>query len=110
MPQERQQAGLLPAPTSCHPSASPPRLSLSCPTLRRARRLPRLLPPSAPPQAKEGFYAMLDECKELEVTAGHRPKFSRARDLLELDARWQVGAGWKLGGSRVGAGWKLGQG
>ncbi|KAL4857085.1 Pre-mRNA-processing protein 40A [Chlorella vulgaris] len=41
-------------------------------------------------QAKEGFYAMLDESKDLEVTAGYRPKFSRARDLLELDPRWQA--------------------
>jgi len=39
-------------------------------------------------QAKEGFYALLDGCAELR--SGGRPKFSRARDLLELDARWQV--------------------
>jgi hypothetical protein len=50
-------------------------------------------------QAKEGFYAMLDESKDLEVTAGYRPKFSRARDMLELDPRWQVGCrdGWQQG-------------
>lgn len=56
-------------------------------------------------QAKEGFYAMLDESKDLEVTAGYRPKFSRARDMLELDPRWQVGCrdGWAAGlGSRKG--------
>ena len=41
-------------------------------------------------QAKEGYYALLDECKELAEDLS-RAKFSRARDLLELDARWQVG-------------------
>ncbi|PRW33660.1 pre-mRNA-processing 40A isoform A [Chlorella sorokiniana] len=39
-------------------------------------------------KAKEGFYALLDGCAELR--GGGRPKFSRARDLLELDARWQA--------------------
>jgi hypothetical protein len=29
---------------------------------------------------------MLDECKDL----GSAPKLSKARDLLELDPRWQV--------------------
>lgn len=38
-------------------------------------------------QAKEGFYALLDGCQELK--AASRPKFSKARDLLELEARWQ---------------------
>lgn len=46
-------------------------------------------------QAKEGFYALLDGCAELR--GGGRPKFSRARDLLELDARWQVRcAAWRI--------------
>lgn len=36
---------------------------------------------------------MLDECTKLEVRDGHRPKFSKARDLLELDPRWQVKGG-----------------
>ena len=40
-------------------------------------------------QAKEGFYALLDESAELRGAPG-RPKFSRARDLLELEPRWQV--------------------
>ncbi|KAL4419958.1 hypothetical protein ABPG75_007056 [Micractinium tetrahymenae] len=39
-------------------------------------------------QAKEGFYALLDECQELK--AASRPKFSKARDLLELEPRWQA--------------------
>ncbi|KAL4420342.1 hypothetical protein ABPG77_006149 [Micractinium sp. CCAP 211/92] len=39
-------------------------------------------------QAKEGFYALLDECEELK--AASRPKFSKARDLLELEPRWQA--------------------
>jgi hypothetical protein len=41
------------------------------------------------PQAKEGFYALLDDSAELRGAPG-RPKFSRARDLLELEPRWQV--------------------
>ncbi len=45
--------------------------------------------PSVFLQAKEGFYAMLDECKKLPSTA----KFSKARDLLELDPRWQAVSG-----------------
>ena len=45
-------------------------------------------------QAKEGFYALLDGCAELR--SGGRPKFSRARDLLELDARWQVGLRYRF--------------
>ncbi|PSC74832.1 pre-mRNA-processing 40A [Micractinium conductrix] len=40
-------------------------------------------------QAKEGFYALLDDCDDLKGSSG-RPKFSRARDLLELDPRWQA--------------------
>eukprot|EP00887_Chlorella_sp_A99_P000160 scaffold16.g160.t1 len=38
-------------------------------------------------RAKEGFYALLDEHAE---QLGSRPKLSRARDLLELDPRWQA--------------------
>ena len=64
-------------------------LALRC----RAPHIPTPTPHPASLQAKEGFYKMLDECERLAVA----PKFSRARDLLELDARWQVlqgGKGW----------------
>lgn len=47
-------------------------------------------------QAKEGFYALLEGCAELAGDLG-RAKFSRARDLLELDARWQVRLGCEGG-------------
>jgi hypothetical protein len=47
-------------------------------------------PPALAAQAKEGFFSLLDECRQLEVRDGQRPKFSKARDLLELDPRWQA--------------------
>ena len=46
---------------------------------------------STRPQAKEGFLALLGECTELRDS--ERPKFARARELLEADPRWQVDAG-----------------
>lgn len=92
--------GLLPSPT--HPSPTPH--PLNKPTTRSFGSLKTLgerkaafnefvqqrrkeeaeAARAARMAAKEGFYELLDGCRALDAL----PKFSRARDELELDPRW----------------------
>jgi hypothetical protein len=77
----------------------------SLPSLSSLTFFPGFLP--RPPQAKEGFYALLDSSAELAPEGAPAPTFRRARDLLELEPRWAAvdSAGEREELFKVGAAW-----